>query len=147
MKLLTLLSLFILLAPAIFSQANEEHQWKAVSLEEGNKTWFDTASLDTAKGEEFEVWVLKLHTPPLKFDGIEEEAYRSKTLYAFNLNSVKYGYVEVKYYSVTNEEIYSYEYKTRNASDDIKYPYPILKDTVVHEIVKEFFKVRGHSHE
>ena len=87
--------------------------------------------------------MLEVHTPPLRSEGIDGEVYRSKTLYAINLTTVRYGIMKIRYYDVKNIEIYSFDYDTPPPpTDALKYPYPVLEDSPIYQIIKELFKYK-----
>ena len=139
MKIL-LLAGITLFSTLLFGQNKETHRWKKVDNPAGKKIWYDVSTLDTLKGSKFAVWVLEVHTPPLKFPGLDGEVYRTKTLYAVNLTTVRYGIVKIRYYDVKNKLLYSFDYDTPPPpTDAIKYPYPVLENSDVHLIIKELF--------
>jgi len=88
---------------SILAQEEEQHVWKVVNAADGSKFWYDASALDTIKGDRFNVWILETHQPPVKYEGIEGEIFRSKTLYAINLTNVKYGILKIRYYNVSNQ--------------------------------------------
>lgn len=135
--------IFILfLAPAVYGQVGE-HRWKPLEVNENEKIWYDTSTLDTAKGDNLEVWVLEMHRPPLRFEGIKGDVSRSKTLYTVSLNSVKYGIMKVVYYDMENKEIFSFDYNISKIMESVKYTYPVMEDSFMHKIIREYFKQAG----
>jgi len=133
--------IIILLIIHLVTFAQEEtHRWRKLDTITGDQIWFDASFADTLKGDKFEVWVLKVHVPPMKSEGIEGNIYRSKILYAINLSSVKYGIMKLRYYDVRNAELYSFNYDAPPPpTDALKYPYPILEESPLHLIIKELF--------
>ncbi len=133
--------LLLLSGNFLFGQTEEEvHRWKKIDDPSGKQIWFDASSLDTVKGDKFDVWILEVYKPPIKFAGLEGEVYRSKTLYAINLTSVKYGIKKIRYYDVKNKELYSFNYDTPPPpTDELRYPYPIMENSPVHLVIKEVF--------
>ena len=139
-KLITILLFLISINFAGSAQTDTSHRWKKLENTLGKKLWYDVSTLDTLKGNRFDVWVLEVHTPPLKFPGIDGEVYRSKTLYSVNLTTVRYGIMKIRYYDVKNKELYSFNYNTPPPpTDALKYPYPVLENSPVHLIIKELF--------
>jgi hypothetical protein len=132
----------VIFNPAIVAQ-EMEHRWKPLSVDDNEKIWYDAATLDTASGSRFDVWILQMHRPPLKFDGIKGDVFRSKILYAVDLEKVKYGMLKVVYYDLENKEIFKYNYDIVNVMDEIKYTYPVMQDSYLHRIIKEFAKLNG----
>ena len=136
--------LFAVIPVLLFGQTIENHRWKKLENNTGKKLWYDVSPFDTLRGDRFDVWILEVHTPPLKFPGIEGEVYRSKTLYSVNLTTVRYGIMKIHYYDVKNKEIYSFDYDTPPPpTDAIKYPYPVLENSPVHLIIKELFSAKN----
>ena len=132
-KLITILLFLISINFAGSAQTDTSHRWKKLENTLGKKLWYDVSTLDTLKGNRFDVWVLEVHTPPLKFPGIDGEVYRSKTLYSVNLTTVRYGIMKIRYYDVKNKELYSFNYNTLPPpTDALKYPYPVLENSPVH---------------
>lgn len=137
---LAMLTLFTFLISLSALAQSGEHRWKPIEVNDNDKIWFDTASLDSAKGGKFDVWVLEMHRPPLRFEGIRGEVYRSKTLYTVNLENVKYGIMKVVYYNLENREIFNYDYGIGNIIENVKYTYPVMEDSFMHKIIREYVK-------
>jgi hypothetical protein len=129
--------------PLINAQSGETHIWKVLEKENGEKAWYDAAGIDTIKGEVFDIWILTVNKPPVKYEGVDGDVYRVKTLYTVNLNSVRYGILEVIYYDVQNKEIFNYDYNNPPQPESIKYAYPITENSLMHDIVKEIFGPGG----
>lgn len=133
--------LIILIATTLTSAQEVQHRWKPLQNEQAKKIWYDASAFDNVEnGETFDVWVLEQHTPPLQFKEVDGDVYRSKILYTINLQTVKYGIMQVIYYNTKNEKLYSFTYPIANFPDKYKYAYPILKDSFLFNIVKEFIK-------
>lgn len=137
----------ILLSFIAMAQTNNayEHRWKPLSISDKEKIWYDASMVDSIKGDNFNIWILQMHRPPLKYDNINSEIYRSKTLYAISLQTVKYGILNAVYYDVTNKEIANYKYDIVNYPDNIKYTYPILENSFLYTLIKELFGKQGQS--
>jgi hypothetical protein len=132
---IVVLSLFITITG--IAQIKTDHRWKKMETNSGEQYWYDVSLTDSLIGTKFEVWLLQVHTPPLRSEGIEGDVYRSKILYAVNLSSVRYGIMKLRYYDVMNKELYSFDYDTpRPPTDELKYPYPILEKSPVYLIIK-----------
>ncbi len=145
MKNLFLLSILIgsVLQSVSFTQNNETHIWKLFERENGQKAWYDASGLDTIKSDKFEIWVLTVNKPPQKYEGIEKEVYRVKTLYTINLTSVKYGILKVTYYDIKNEEVFNYDYNNPPQPESIKYAYPITENSIMYDVVKNIYGPGG----
>jgi len=132
----------ILLTIQSISFAQEEtHRCKKLDAITGEQKWYDASFTDTLKGDKFDVWVLKVHTPPMKSEGIHGEIYRSKILYAINLATVRYGIMKIRYYDVKNSKLYSFNYDTPPPpTDALRYPYPVLEESPLYLIIKKIFE-------
>ena len=143
--LLIITSIFIFHSVKVHSR-EETHRWKKLDTITGEQIWFDTSFIDTVKGDKFEVWVLKVHKPPMQSEGVDGDIYRSKILYAVNLATVRYGIMKLRYYDVQNKELYSFDYDTPPPpTDALKYPYPVLQKSPLYLIIKDIFKDRTQS--
>jgi hypothetical protein len=131
--------IFLILTVSGLAQENN-HRWTKLDTRSGEQLWYDIAFTDSMVGNKFEVWILQVHTPPLRSEGIEGDVYRSKILYAVNLTSVRYGIMKLRYYDVKNTKLYSFDYDTPPPpTDDLRYPYPILAESPVYQVVKTIF--------
>lgn len=99
--------------------------------------------LDKMEGDKLDMWVLQMHKPALKFDGINGEIYRSKTLYSIDLKTVRYGIDKVVYYDAANQELYKHNYENANMPENVKYTYPIFEDSFMYALVKEVVRLKG----
>ena len=143
MKVISGLIISLLCCQVVFSQTSKTHRWKKLDTYNNKKLWYDVSSIYTINGDRFDIWVLEVHTPPLKSEGIEGEIYRSKTLYAVNLTTVRYGIMKIRYYDVKSKEIYAFDYDTPPPpTDALRYPYPVLEDSPIYQIIKELFKYK-----
>lgn len=140
--LITLLSLISILA-----QEEEQHVWKVVNASDGSKFWYDASALDTVKGDRFNIWILETHQPPIKYEGIEGEVFRSKTLYAINLTTVKYGILKIRYYDVSNKEIFRYDYDNPPPPESIRYTYPVTDQSMIFYLIEELYGPKGKKTE
>lgn len=138
----SLLFLLLLLTTAVFAQ-EKEHRWKPLVQNEKDKIWYDAAMMDTSKAEVINMWILQMHKPPLRFDEIDGEVYRSKTYYTINLKNAKYGIVKVVYYNSASKELANFTYDILSIPDEIKFSYPIMEGSFLHQLIKEYFKLRG----
>ncbi len=136
-------SIFIFFNLNLFGQDSETHIWKLIQMDNGEKFWYDAAGIDTINGDQFNIWVLTVNKPPVKYEGVDGEVYRVKTLYGINLTSVRYGFATIRYYDVQNKEIYSFDYDNPPPPESIKYPYPITENSIFHEIIKAIFGPGG----
>lgn len=136
--LLTLFSFTLLLA-----QEEEQHVWKVVNAADGSKFWYDASALDTINGDRFNVWILETHQPPVKYEGIDGEVFRSKTLYAINLTTVKYGILKIRYYDSVNKEIFKYDYDNPPPPESIRYTYPITDNSLLFYLIEELYGPKG----
>jgi len=140
--LITLLSLISILA-----QEEEQHVWKVVNASDGSKFWYDASALDTIKGDRFNIWILETHQPPIKYEGIKGEVFRSKTLYAINLTTVKYGILKIRYYDVSNKEIFRYDYDNPPPPESIRYTYPVTDQSMIFYLIEELYGPKGKKTE
>ena len=137
-----MLKSFILLSLCYFSsmaQQNDQHVWKVVNAEDGSKFWYDVSTLDTSNGDKINIWILETNQPPKKFEGIDGDVFRSKTLYTINLITVKYGILKVRYYDLNNKEIFTFDYDNPMPPESLRYPYPITKNSLLFYLLKELY--------
>ena len=123
----------------LFAQQSEQHVWKVVNADDGSKFWYDASSIDTTKGDRFNIWILETYQPPKQYDGIEGNVFRSKTLYTINLTTVKYGILKIRYYDVSNQEIFSFDYDKPMPPESIRFPYPITDNSLLFYLLKELY--------
>lgn len=132
---------------AVSAQSNKPaniHRWKPLIISEKEKTWYDASMADSIKGDKFDMWILQMHRPPLKFDDLKDDVYRSLILYSVSLQNLKYGILKAVYYDIRNKEIGNYVYDAViSAPDNIKYTYPILEESMLHKLIKKLFKKTG----
>ena len=121
------------------AQQNDQHVWKVVNPDDGSKFWYDVSTLDTTKGNKLNVWILETNQPPKQYEGIDGDVFRSKTLYAINLVTVKYGILKVRYYDKNNQEIFSFDYDNPMPPESIKYPYPVTDNSLLFYLLKDLY--------
>jgi len=124
---------------SLVAQQSEQHVWKVVNADDGSKFWYDASSIDTTKGDRFNIWILETYQPPKQYEGIEGNIFRSKTLYTINLTTVKYGIMKIRYYDVSNQEIFSFDYDKPMPPESIRFPYPITDNSLLFYLIKELF--------
>lgn len=124
---------------SLAAQQSEQHVWKVVNADDGSKFWYDATSIDTIKGDRFNIWILETNQPPKQYEGIEGDVFRSKTLYTINLTIVKYGIMKIRYYDVSNQEIFSFDYDKPMPPESIRFPYPITDNSLLFYLIKELF--------
>lgn len=130
---------------AFFAQGQEtNHKWKLINSSK-QKCWYDASMIDSMKNDNFRIWIMQEHNPPLSFEEINGEVHRSKTLYNVDLKSVKYGIEKVVYYDAKNKEISTFDYNTGTLSDDVKYTYPVTEDSPVYLFIKEYFALKRNN--
>ncbi len=134
-------TIFLLLTGyvVVFAQQEDQHVWKVVNADDDSKFWYDVSSLDTSKGDKINVWLLETFQPPQKYEGIDGDVFRSKTLYAINLTTVKYGIMKVRYYNLNNQEIFAFDYDIPMPPESIRYPYPITDSSLLFYLLKELY--------
>lgn len=138
--ILKYLLLLIVCSSDLLAQDENNHRWNKLDTNSGEQYWYDVSFSDSLNNSNFEVWILQVHTPPLRSEGIEGDVYRSKILYTVNLNSVRYGIKKLRYYDVKNTKLYSFDYDVPPPpTDDLKYPYPILEESPIYAIIKSIF--------
>ena len=123
----------------IYAQQDEQHVWKVVNADDGSKFWYDASALDTIQGDKFNIWILETHQPPINYEGIEGDVFRSKTLYTINLTTVKYGILKVRYYDLTNKEIFRFDYDSPLPPESIRYTYPITDRSLLFYLIEELY--------
>ena len=130
---------------SITAQQEEQHVWKVVNADDGSKFWYDSSSIDTTKGDRFNIWILETNQPPKKYEGIEGDVFRSKTLYTINLTTVKYGILKIRYYNLSNQEIFSFDYDKPMPPESIRYAYPITDNSLLFFLLKELYGPKGEQ--
>ena len=130
---------------SLVAQQSEQHVWKVVNADDGSKFWYDASSIDTTKGDRFNIWILETYQPPKQYEGIEGDVFRSKTLYTINLTSVKYGIMKVRYYDLNNREIFTFDYDNPMPPESIRYPYPITDNSLLFYLLKELYGPKGEQ--
>jgi len=128
---------------SINAQQEEQHVWKVVIADDGSKFWYDSSSIDTTKGDRFNIWILETNQPPKKYEGIEGDVFRSKTLYTINLTTVKYGILKIRYYNLSNQEIFSFDYDKPMPPESIRYAYPITDNSLLFFLLKDLYGPKG----
>lgn len=124
---------------SLYAQQDDKHVWKVVNAENGSKFWFDATTLDTTNGNKLNVWILETNQPPKKYEGIDGDVFRSKTLYTINLITVKYGIFKVRYYDLNNKEIFMFDYDNPMPPENIRFPYPITDNSLLFYLLKELY--------
>jgi len=130
---------------SIIAQQEEQHVWKVVNADDGSKFWYDSSSIDTTKGDRFNIWILETNQPPKNYEGIDGDVFRSKTLYTINLTTVKYGILKIRYYNLSNQEIFSFDYDKPMPPESIRYPYPITDNSLLFFLLKELYGPKGEE--
>ena len=121
------------------AQENDQHVWKVINADDGSKFWYDVSTLDTSGSDRLNIWILETYQPPRQYDGIDGDVFRSKTLYTINLTTVKYGILKVRYYDMTNNEIFSFDYDNPMPPESILFPYPITNNSKLFYLIKELY--------
>jgi hypothetical protein len=139
MKLILML---LVITANIYAQEHVQ-MWKPLVIDDKEKVWYDQSMTDSIKGNKMNIWILQMHKPPLTGEGINGEVYRSKTLYAINLKTAKYGILNVIYYDVANKEMYNFKYNIDDYPETLKYTYPITEKSFLFALLKELFNKPG----
>ena len=134
----------LIMAATIYAQDNI-HRWKPLVIGDKDKVWYDQSMTDSIKGSKMNIWILQMYQPPLTDEGINGEVYRSKTLYAINLRTAKYGILNVIYYNVTNKEMYNFKYNIDDYPENLKYSYPITEKSILFALLKEILNKPGDN--
>jgi len=121
------------------AQENDQHVWKVINADDGSKFWYDVSTLDTSGSDRLNIWILETYQPPRQYDGIDGDVFRSKTLYTINLTTVKYGILKVRYYDMTNNEIFSFDYDNPMPPESIRFPYPITNNSKLFYLIKDLY--------
>ena len=135
MKLILML---LVITANIYAQEHVQ-MWKPLVIDDKEKVWYDQSMTDSIKGSKMNIWILQMYQPPLTDEGIKGEVYRSKTLYAINLKTAKYGILNVIYYDVANKEMYNFKYNIDDYPETLKYTYPITEKSILFAFLKEIF--------
>lgn len=133
--------IFITVNCAVIAQSGV-NRWQRLNIND-KKVWYDESNFDSVNDDHLDVWVLEQHTPPLVLNELPGTIYRSKTLYTINLKNAKYGIIKIIYYDSSNKELYNFNYPIENYPDNYKFTYPVLDGSVLHKILKEYFKMKG----
>jgi len=141
MKLILML---LVITANIYAQEHVQ-MWKPLVINDKEKVWYDQSMTDSIKGSKMNIWILQMHKPPLTGEGINGEVYRSKTLYAINLKTAKYGILNVIYYDVANKEMYNFKYNIDDYPETLKYTYPITENSFLFALLKELFNKTGEK--
>lgn len=146
LKTIYTISILFFIPIMMFAQQQEEkHVWKVVNADDGSKFWYDATSIDTMKGDRFNIWILETNQPPKQFEGIEGDVFRSKTLYTINLTIVKYGILKVRYYDMSNKEIFSFNYDQPMPPESIRFPYPVTDNSLLFYLIKDLYGPKGEA--
>jgi hypothetical protein len=133
-------AVFVIILFSINVNAQADHKWKPLIVNDIKKIWYDKTNIDSIKGDRFEIWLLQMHIPPVNINGSSAKAFRTMTLYAVDLSTVKYGIEEITYLDENAKEICSYNYMIRDYEDNLKYTYPVMENSAIHLVIKELFK-------
>jgi len=145
LKTIYTISILFFIPIMMFAQQEEKHVWKVVNADDGSKFWYDATSIDTMKGDRFNIWILETNQPPKQFEGIEGDVFRSKTLYTINLTIVKYGILKVRYYDMSNKEIFSFNYDQPMPPESIRFPYPVTDNSLLFYLIKDLYGPKGEA--
>lgn len=137
--------IFLIFSSTLPAQENEQHVWKVVNADDGSKFWYDVSSIDTAKSDKLNIWILETYQPPRQYEGIDGDVFRSKTYYTINLTIVKYGILKVRYYDMTNNEIFSFDYDSPMPPESIRFPYPVTNNSKLFYLIKELYGPRENQ--
>lgn len=119
--------------------------WQPLVITDSSRIWYDSSVLDTVTGGKFDIWVLQMHKPPLSFNEIPGKIYRSKTYYGLNLENGKYEILKVEYFGINNKKLYSFDYKTKDYPDNMRYAYPIGDNSTLSMLIKKLNKIHGDN--
>lgn len=138
---------FILLVVVCFGGTARSQEvfvhWQPLVINDTSRIWYDSSVLDTVSAGKFDIWILQMHTPPLTFNEIPGKIYRSKTYYGINLETGRYEIIKVEYYGINNKKIYSFDYKTADYPDKMRYTYPIGDNSTLTMLIKKLDKIHG----
>ena len=145
--MLKIVFIILLYYISLIAQQNDQHVWKVVNADDDSKFWYDVSTLDTSSNDRLNIWLLETFQPPRQYDGIDGDVFRSKTLYSINLTTVKYGIMKVRYYDMTNNEIFSFDYDNPMPPESIRFPYPITNNSKLFYLIKELYGPGGNQNE
>ena len=118
------------------------HNWKPLIINDDLRMWYDRSQLDTINSPAFDIWILEMHRPTLSLEGISDNIMRTKTLYAVDLQSYKYGLKKVAYYDPSNQLIKSFQYDTNSSTEEYKYIFPITENSFMQKLIDELLRLR-----
>ncbi len=127
---------------SLFAQ-DENMQWKLL-VENGNqKIWYDATPFNSLPAEKLNIWILQMNMKPIKFEEVPERIYRSKTQYALDLKTDRYGILKVVYYGINNKEIFNFDYHIDSYPDSIKYTYPISDNSNLKLLIEKIIQTEN----
>jgi len=113
-----------------------------VQVESKNaKTYIDANGIKSFTGDDIYVWVLEEYFKPQELEIFDEDIYKTKTYYRINRKLEKYNMLQVIYYDEDRNVIKSFSYKNDSDSELYKYPYPILENTVMKNVLNKCIKI------
>lgn len=135
-KLLLLLAVVFFYAYSIDLKSQiVEDTWAPV-LYNGEIVYVDLKSIDSFQGDEIYVWTIEKLSNPLEMEDIEEDIYTTKTYYLINKKLERYSLIEIIYYDKDYNVIKDYSYKSVTEDPELKYNYPIFKNSLVDLVLQ-----------
>ncbi|MGK9477273.1 surface-adhesin E family protein [Melioribacter sp. OK-6-Me] len=125
LDLIYILQLIILLA-----QTDAEN-WVPVENYRESKIYVDASSLKKYD-DDYYVWVLEEHDPPISIESIDKKIYKTKTYLIINKPSKRYSIIQIIFYDINNNVLKSYSY---NISELVKYTSPILEGSKIESVM------------
>lgn len=142
MKKYSFILYLLLIFPINVAGQTPNHNWKPLIITDDQRMWYDRSQLDTINSPAFDIWILEMHRPTLTLEGISDNIMRTKTLYAVDLQSYKYGLKKVVYYDPSNQVIKSFQYDTNSSTEEYKYIFPITENSFMQKLIDELLRLR-----
>ncbi|AFN76036.1 hypothetical protein MROS_2806 [Melioribacter roseus P3M-2] len=110
---------------------SDSENWVPVENYREGKLYVDASSLKKFD-DDYYVWVLEEHDPPVKIESIDKKIYKTKTYFVINKPSKRYSIIQIIFYDINNNVLKSYSY---NISEQVKYTSPILEGSKIESVM------------
>jgi len=82
--------------------------------------------------DDYYVWALEEHDPPISIESIDKKIYKTRTYLIINKPSKRYNIIQIIFYDINNNVLKSYSY---NISEPVKYASPILEGSKIESVM------------
>lgn len=110
--------------------------WKELHTGGGLNCWYDSSSLSDNGNGIFEVWIVELHNPAIRLEGISGAIYRTKTHLTINRSTKKYGILQAVFIGFNSNILETVDYKLESNSEEFKHYLPIMPNTHIEKILE-----------